>query len=72
MLSTMLYNDVATLAIMAGTEYCTRSLLIDSVPSVVGDVELFCGIETEFSAKLAIVKTIINPQRINFVKKYNY
>ena len=35
-LSTMLYTLTATLAMMAGMEYCTRSLPIGSVPSVVG------------------------------------
>ncbi len=32
--SMMLYNDVATMAMMAGTEYCTSSFVTDCVPSV--------------------------------------
>ncbi len=36
MLSMILYNEVATLAMIAGTEYCTNSLLIDLDPSDIG------------------------------------
>lgn len=36
--STILYNDVATLAIIAGTEYWTNSFLTGNVPSVVGEL----------------------------------
>lgn len=36
-LSTILYSDVATLAIMAGTEYCRSNFPIGAVPRVTGD-----------------------------------
>ena len=37
-LSTMLYNEVARLAIIAGREYCTSNLPILLVPRLLGDV----------------------------------
>ncbi len=40
MLSTILYKEVATLAMIAGTEYCTSSLPMGLEPRVIGDVEL--------------------------------
>jgi hypothetical protein len=36
MLSIILYREVATLAIIAGTEYCINNFPIDSVPNVIG------------------------------------
>lgn len=37
MLSTMLYNDVATDAMIAGSEYCTNNFPTELVPNDVGD-----------------------------------
>lgn len=48
MLSTILYNDVATLAIIAGTEYCTNSLPMGFVPNVIGDEDCVCGISVNY------------------------
>lgn len=44
MLSTILYNEVATLAMIAGTEYCTNNLPMGFVPNVIGDEDCVCGI----------------------------
>lgn len=42
----ILYSDVATLAMIAGMEYCTSNAPTGRVPSVIGDVLLLCD---EFS-----------------------
>lgn len=42
MLSMMLYSDVATLAIIAGTEYCANKRGMERSPNSIGDV-FGCG-----------------------------
>ena len=39
MVSTMLYNELAVIAMMAGKEYCISSLPIGAVPNSVGAEE---------------------------------
>ena len=69
MLSTILYSDVATLAIMAGTEYCISNRPIGRVPSVMGVLSVSAINRMLFyNAKLTIVVTIIGTVCINFVK----
>jgi len=42
MLSIMLYSEVTTLAMMAGSEYCSSRGPIGFVPNVTGEELLFC------------------------------
>lgn len=39
MVSTMLYNELAVIAMMAGKEYCINNLPIGAVPNSVGEEE---------------------------------
>lgn len=55
---------------MAGTEYCISSRLIDSVPSVIGDFEVSVGISFQVdSAKLTLFVGLMTMRNINFAKK---
>ena len=55
---------------MAGTEYCTSRRLIDSVPSVIGDLEVSVVIGgQDYNAKLTLIVGFMSTRYINFAKK---
>jgi hypothetical protein len=66
MLSIMLYNDVAMLAIIAGTEYCKSSLPTGAVPSVKDDCDVLSPIISKSFTKLTQINAIIAVLGINF------